>query len=228
MMFPVAIIALFASTVSALNDWTPNGEISETSTLGMRLLSQAKLVQPARRRNDQQAEERDISFIANYSIRYLGCQSLLQVAPGENQNNKNNQQQSMLYAENLARFKLCPTSGNCGTCEGGGEYVMNMETFVDAYTEAKLTDAEYACETVREECECEFANDDAVCEASCYETAGLNCANEDNQQEFEVQRYLECNRKFCLFLFSFIPAICSLVLTETFWYSFFVFRNGWK
>ena len=195
MMFRVAIIALIASAVSALKDLTPNGEISANSALGMRLLSQAQVVQPARQLNDQQ-EERDITFIANYSIRYLGCHSLIQVAPGENQNNKNNQQQSMLYAEHLARFALCPTSGNCGKCEGGGEYVMNMETFVDAFTEAMLTEQEYACETVREACDCENANDDEACEAACYETAGLtNCVNDENQPEFEVQRYLECKRE---------------------------------
>ena len=201
MMFRVAIIALLASAVSALKDLTPNGEVSASSALGMRLLSQATVVQPARQLNDQQ-EERDITFIANYSIRYLGCHSLIQVLAGENQNNKNNQQQSMLYAEHLVRFALCPTAGNCGKCEGGGEYVMNMETFVDAFTEAKLTAAEYACETVREACDCENANDDDVCEAACYEDAGLtNCVNDENQQEFEVQRYLECKREWNTFPF---------------------------
>jgi hypothetical protein len=198
MMFRVAIIALIASAVSALKDLTPNGEIAANSALGMRLLSQATVVRPARQLNDQQ-EERDVTFIANYSIRYQGCNSLIQVSAGENNNNKNNQQQNMLYAEHLARFALCPTSGSCGKCEGGGEYVMNMETFVDAWTEARLTAEEYACETVRENCDCENANDDDVCEAACYSAAGLtNCANDNNNQDFEVQRYLECARKFNL------------------------------
>ena len=202
-MFRVAIIALIASAVSALKDLTPNGEISANSALGMRILSQATVVQPARQLNDQQ-EERDVTFIANYSIRYLGCHTLTQVSQGENQNNKNNQQQGMLYAEHLARFALCPTSGCGGKCEGGGEYVMNMETFVDAFTEAKLTAAEYACETVREECVCDDdAQEDEVCEANCYTAANLsNCVNDENQQEFEVQRYLECARKYS-FLHSF-------------------------
>jgi hypothetical protein len=201
MMFRVAIIALIASAVSALKDLTPNGEISANSALGMRILSQAQVVQPARQLNDQQ-EERDVTFVANYSIRYLGCHSLIQVAVGENQNNKNNQQQNMLYASHLARFALCPTSGNCGKCEGGGEYVMNMETFVDAFTEAMLTEQEYACETVREECACEGNDDEETCEATCYANAGLsNCVNDENKQEFEVQRYLECRRKFVHYLF---------------------------
>lgn len=227
MMFRVAIIALIASAVSALKDLTPNGEIAANSALGMRLLSQAQVVQPARQLNDQQ-EERDITFIANYSLRYLGCHSLIQVAPGENQNNKNNQQQNMLYAEHLARFALCPTSDSCGKCQGGGEYVMNMETFVDAYTEAMMTAAEYACETVREECDCENANDDQACESACYATAGLtNCENAEGEQEFEVQRYLECRRKYFLvpFLILFdVLSACNTNLHNI----IFVSRNGWR
>jgi hypothetical protein len=194
MMFRVAIIALVASAVSALKDLTPNGEVAANSALGMRLLSQATVVTPARQLNDQQ-EERDVTFVANYAIRYLGCHSLIQVSAGNNNNNNKNEGGSMLYAEHLARFALCPTAGNCGKCEGGGEYVMNMETFVDAFTEAKLTEEEYACETVRENCDCENANDDDVCESDCYTAAGLtNCVNDDNEN-FEVQRYLECQRK---------------------------------
>lgn len=99
----------------------------------------------------------------------------------------------MPNTEQVARFALRPSSGNCGRCEGGGEYVMNMETFEDAFTEAQLTEQEYACESVREACECEFANDDKACEAACYSAAGCtNCVNEGVQPEFEVQRYLQC------------------------------------
>lgn len=56
--------------------------------------------------NDQQ-EERDMTFIADYSIRYLGCQSVVQLASGENHNPKNNQQQSVLYAEHRTGGPIC-------------------------------------------------------------------------------------------------------------------------
>lgn len=147
-MFTVVIITLIASAVSASKDLTPNGEIVANSRLGMRLLSQAKVVQPARQLNDEQGE-RDVTFIADYSIRYLGCHSLTQITNGESRNG-NNQEQSVLYTEKLARFALCPNSGDCGKCEGGGEYITNLETFVDAFTEAMLTEQEFACESVRE------------------------------------------------------------------------------
>ena len=196
MMFRVAIIALIASAAAALKDVTPNGEVAANSALGMRLLSEAQVVQPARQLNDQQ-DERDVTFVAGYSLRYKGCHSLIQVAAGENNNNKNNQAESMLYATHLARFALCPTSGNCDKCAGGGEYVMNMQTFVDAFTEARLTEAEYACETVRENCDCDGNDDQDTCEATCYSNAGLtNCVeDQENGYDFEIQRYLECRRK---------------------------------
>ena len=194
MMFTVVIITLIASAVSASKDLTPNGEIAANSRLGMRLLSQAKVVQPARQLNDEQGE-RDVTFIADYSIRYLGCHSLTQITNGESRNG-NNQEQSVLYTEKLARFALCPNSGDCGKCEGGGEYITNLETFVDAFTEAMLTEQEFACESVREACDCENSNDDEACEAACYSAAGLtDCINDDNQPEFEVQRFLQCRGK---------------------------------
>ena len=195
MMFRVAIIALIASAAAALKDVTPNGEVAANSALGMRLLSEAQVVQPARQLNDQQ-DERDVTFVAGYSLRYKGCHSLIQVAAGENNNNKNNQAESMLYATHLARFALCPTSGNCDKCAGGGEYVMNMQTFVDAFTEARLTEAEYACETARENCNCEGNDDEETCEAACYSAAGITCVDDaENGYDFEIQRYLECRRK---------------------------------
>lgn len=193
MMFRIAIVALFASAVAALKDIAPQADVPANSALGLRLLSKAKVVTPARHLNENQ--ERDITFIANYSIRYLGCNSLISVAAGNRDNNKNNED-SILYTTHLVRFSLCPTS-SCGSkCEGGGEYVMDMATFVDAYTENKLTEQEYACETVREGCYCDNANDDEVCESACYAAAGLDYCEEQDGENFEVQRYLECDRKY--------------------------------
>lgn len=52
---------------------------------------------------------------------------------------------------------------------------------------------EWACENVRENCYCDNANDDEVCENQCYVTAGLDyCIEYEGQEAFEVQEYLEC------------------------------------
>jgi len=56
-----------------------------------------------------------------------------------------------------------------------------------------LAEQEYACEYVRENCYCDDANDDDVCEATCYTNAGLDyCVDYEGEDDFEIQRYLEC------------------------------------
>jgi hypothetical protein len=68
-----------------------------------------------------------------------------------------------------------------------------MEEFVDSWTEAKLEEKEYACEMIRENCYCDNANDDEVCENQCYTTAGMEeCIEYEGGEEFQIQEYLEC------------------------------------
>jgi hypothetical protein len=205
-MFRVAIIALLASAVSAVSvtsDITPRGDIAANSRLGMRLLSQATVVEPARHLEEN---ARDVTFVAQYSLRYTGCSTLVQVAAGNGNNNNNNKNGDggMLYTTHLASFALCPTSSCSANCAGGGEYVMSMEAFVDAFTEAKLTELEYQCEMIRENCYCADIDDDQACETSCYTTEGMtDCIEYEGEENFEVQRYLECARK---------SIACSMVL----------------
>jgi len=93
---------------------------------------------------------------------------------------------------------MCP-SDSCSTCKNGGEYVVNMMEFVDSYTEAKLTEKEYTCEMIRENCYCDNANDDEVCENQCYVNEGHDeCIEYEGEEEFEIQRYLECQGTSCL------------------------------
>lgn len=190
MMFRATVIAVVASMASA-KSFVPSSDIAADSKLGNSLLSKATVVTAARHLEN----ERDVSFIANYKLKYLGCNSLAAIGQEGGENG------SMLYTQNLVRFALCPDS--CSSCSNGGEYIVNMMEFVDSYTEAKLSEQEYACEMVRENCYCDDANDDDVCEAQCYTDAAMDyCIDYDNDgddnDEFEIQRYLECSRKFII------------------------------
>lgn len=104
-----------------------------------------------------------------------------------------------MYQQRLVHFKLCPSS-SCSSCEGGADYVIDMNEYVNAYIESKMDAQEYNCERVRENCYCEDANDDEACEASCYYQAGLdycgeqNQNNENGQQQFNLQDAVECRR----------------------------------
>lgn len=180
MMFRTSVLAVLSAVASATI--VPN-DIPATSKLGSRLLSKATVVEDARHLE----QERDVTFVASYSLKYLGCSSLVQVRE------EGGGDEGILYTQNLVRFALCPTSATCSSCSNGGEYVVSMMEFVDLYTEHKLNDKEWACEMIRENCYCDNANDDEVCENQCYNQQGMpECIEYEGEEEFEIQRYLEC------------------------------------
>jgi hypothetical protein len=54
---------------------------------------------------------------------------------------------------------------------------------------------EYNCAKVKSKCSCEdddSINDDNVCLSKCYAKAGLDYCENDEEDDFEVDRYLEC------------------------------------
>lgn len=181
-----ALFSLFASVSAGVLN--PSEGVPADSKLGQDLLRKAKVITPARHL-EQNGQDGEVTYIAKYDIKYLGCNSLIQVNP------EGNADEGILYTQHLVRFALCP-SGSCSSCSGGGEYVVNMMEFVDAYTEAKLEEQEYQCEMIRENCYCDNANDDEACENQCYASAGMSqCIEYEGDEEFEIQRYLECAGK---------------------------------
>lgn len=91
----------------------------------------AKLMASARRLDGN--NDGDVTWVANYSIKFSSCHTLIQVADEEGENG------SLIYNKNLVTFHLCP-SDTCGTHQKDcGKYVVGMEEFVDAWTEAKVS-----------------------------------------------------------------------------------------
>jgi hypothetical protein len=130
---------------------------------------------------------------------------------GQNQNNNDN---SFLYTQNLVKFALCSKDVACGSCGNGvAQYVVNMNDFVDAWTESKMQADQQACEAIRENCNCQNANDDEVCEAQCYSTWGMDyCTEYAQNQDFEIQRFMECGGA------SFFLRCKEYVCTQVLWY----------
>jgi hypothetical protein len=190
MKFAVSFLALIS--VASARVFEPQGDVPLDSALGKRLLEKATVVQESRYLNNNNNNQD--SFLSTYAIKYLGCAGLIQVNADANANNGD----GMLSMNNLVRFALCPAD-SCSACTGGGEYVVNMYDFVDAYTEYKLTAQELTCENLRESCACEDANDEASCETTCFTNAGEDaCIDYEGQDAFEVQKYLECGGTFVL------------------------------
>ena len=98
----------------------------------------------------------------------------------------------------LVKFNLCPSdycTEGC-TSDAKGEYVVDLETFLDSYLEAQLDALEYKCEMMREQCGCEGEEDD--CLYYCYKDYDdgfdwtANCYGE--RQSHDKANYGECSR----------------------------------
>jgi hypothetical protein len=213
MFFRSTIVSsLFAAVTASMGPETmitPQNdfEIPADSDIGRKLMMKARLVEQNQndgtwleaRRVEQ--NQNDGSWLAGFSLKYESCASLVQLRGGEG-NNKNNDQ-GLLYTQNLVKFTACPgASDGCSGCgTGAATFVVNMMDFIDAYTELKLAEQEYACEMIREYCYCENANDDQVCENQCYSDAGMDdCIEYEGADDFEIQRYLECAGKWIITL----------------------------
>jgi hypothetical protein len=185
MMFRTAVLATLAASVAA-KSFIPEADISADSRFGKRLMEKAT-------RGLENGDDGDSTWMVDYSIKYLGCSSLIQV----NSEDGGGDDGSFLYTANLVKFALCPSDESCSSCTtGDAQYVVNMMDFVDAYTEMKMDEKERKCEYVRESCYCDNGDDDYACESACYAAAGMDyCTDYEDDEEFEVQRYLECSGK---------------------------------
>eukprot|EP00591_Stephanopyxis_turris_P012589 CAMPEP_0195508992 /NCGR_PEP_ID=MMETSP0794_2-20130614/2054_1 /TAXON_ID=515487 /ORGANISM="Stephanopyxis turris, Strain CCMP 815" /LENGTH=379 /DNA_ID=CAMNT_0040636097 /DNA_START=37 /DNA_END=1176 /DNA_ORIENTATION=- len=186
MLFYLAIFSLIFSDVSAVPAFArkqSNG-IAANSRTGSNILSKARAL------GNDDNEEVDVSWVADYSIVFHSCHTTVQYGRGDEEDGNG------METQNLAHFRLCPSDSCSTTCSGGGDYVVELNEFVDAYTESKMEAQEYACEETRENCNCENddAMDDEACEKQCYTDAGQEYCieNDDDGDEFDIQEYMDC------------------------------------
>mmetsp|Transcript_8058 Transcript_8058/g.22376 ORF Transcript_8058/g.22376 Transcript_8058/m.22376 type:complete len:416 (-) Transcript_8058:157-1404(-) len=187
-MFKTALLALLLTEAAAI---AAKPEFNAASRAARKLLKNAKVVEaPARRLNQDEDEEEDYSWLNDMSLKFDGCHNTLSLSEEGGGDDG-----SPIQNNGVITFKLC-SSKTCGSCTGG-TYATNMLEFVDAFTESMMEMQEYQCEAARENCNCEDANDDDQCEQQCwYDLGMMQCIqmqdNDDAEEEFEVQRYLEC------------------------------------
>jgi hypothetical protein len=169
--------------------------LKANSEIGQKLLSQA-------RRLDEDEDEAAMTWVVDYSIKFQGCHHLVQWNDQADEN-----ADVRLFKKRLVRFRLCPTSTcsstNAAGCDAGyGDYIIDMQTFLNAYYESKMQAAEEECgQYVENYCACEGNGDDgwneAKCQYECVVDAGMSqCYQymEDMMyaEVFQPQEYMEC------------------------------------
>jgi hypothetical protein len=161
--------------------------LSSGSRSGLSLLSQA------RRLENNNDDAYDFSWVTDYSIQYRSCHTTLSFRADGGDSGDGTEEPT--ETERLVKFQLCPSDAcsSNGKCSNGAEYLVEMQEFVEAVYESKMTQQEYNCETVQDNCDCDNYNDDDVCLAACYATAGLDyCEEAEDEDAFDIQEYLEC------------------------------------
>jgi hypothetical protein len=203
MKFVLALFALVAS-VQASSKMVELNDIKADSPLGMNLLSKA--------RNLEEGENYSDTWIAGYSLKFQGCHHISQW-----NDDADDEDDVRIATKRLIRFRMCPSdtcsSSSGGGCSGGyGDYIIDMNTYISAYFEARTTYKEYQCEDLQNNV-CYNCGDNGdedysedMCMWDCYAEHGVaeqcmdenpyyqNQNNGDNYEKFEVDNYLACGQ----------------------------------
>jgi hypothetical protein len=179
--------------------------LSVESPLGAKLMSKA-------RRLDN-ADEIDFSWVSDFSIKFQGCHHVSQWN-GDANNDGNDGEEFKIQTKRLVRFRLCPTD-SCSTSSGGGctsgygDYIIDMNLFLESYYDAAEEANQYRCEYLASQCDCE--NDDGkgddfdaeICEYECYVSNNVVDICSDNNpytddeadnEKFDLADYVECSQ----------------------------------
>ena len=205
----VVLSATLAVTNASISEQQLSSvSIPATSRIGNRLMSKA-------RRLEQNGDDAySYSWVKDYSIKFNNCHTTFEFRADGGSNSEDGEDSAPVESMRLVSFKLCPTStdetlgqydmmSSCGTCRNGAEYLVEMREFLEAYLEFQMTQKEYNCEMVKENCGCEDDDqydDDQTCYATCYAAAGLdycdeydsNDGDDNNDYEFDLYEHLEC------------------------------------
>lgn len=182
--------------------------IKADSSMGRHLISKA-------RRLDQAGGEYDMSFVADYSIKFMGCHHVTQWASAEEieQNGNQNEDEAMttlnaangrIRSKGLVRFRLCPSDScfdhfNQGCSSNYGEYVVDMYQFLEVYVAWQMESAAANCATYRNTCytQC-YESSNAYCYSKCYAKYGVDASLCQNNQQangnegFDLETYIGC------------------------------------
>jgi len=195
----LATAATIASAAKTSNPFAPKTtrNTPRSSYIGSLLAKATPTANSQLRRLDDADQEIDIS---SYSIKFEKCQYIKQYADEMNENID-----SVLETKRFVIFRLCPDN-SCSSCNANyGEYLVDMETYLESTLQDKQEEQENYCNAC-EECE---ADDDAANDggralrrklwnvdcSSCY----AQCQNIENMEEngyVDAADYLNCEKVY--------------------------------
>mmetsp|Transcript_33908 Transcript_33908/g.38575 ORF Transcript_33908/g.38575 Transcript_33908/m.38575 type:complete len:381 (+) Transcript_33908:86-1228(+) len=193
MKFAFAFFFAQFTMVNSVKVVSGNSEIKGNSALGMKLLSQARKL--------EQDGEDEVTWVVGYSLKFQGCHLVQQW-----NNDADEDDELRIEKKRLIRFRLCPTdsctvSDAAGCGDGYGDYVLDLNTYIQAYYEMAEKQIEYDCEYyLNNQCDCndddgkgdDFDRDD--CEYNCFYNAGKEQCIDEDQENFDVEKYLACGQ----------------------------------
>lgn len=166
--------------------------IAADSAFGRQLLHQSRRVEQGG------YQETDIGFVADYSIKFIGCHHVTQWATedeqeeAEEQDEQNGGGQTTFMGRNplnykirskgLVRYRLCPSSScsdsaHLGCSSGHGEYVVDMASFLAAYVAWQMEENAVNCATYRSVCAKQCSSGTSSnCYQKCYKKNNVNTA----------------------------------------------------
>ena len=174
--------------------------LDANSPLGRKLISASRQVE-----GNQGNSNWDISWVADYSIKFEGCHHVTQWASKEqieendqngNQNNNDADNEVTLNAANgrivskgIVRFRLCPKDSctnnfSVGCASNYGEYVVDMHQFLKYYVAWQIEETASKCTSNRNTCykQC-YQSSSSSCYTTCYKNHGVEaslCAQIDS------------------------------------------------
>ena len=198
-----ANLPIYGTPKKALKKFDSLIDVKADSPLGLSLLSKARKL--------EEEDEIDFTWVSNFSIKFQGCHHISQwndEADGE--------EDVRIETKRLIRFRLCPTNecspDKAGGCDSDyGDYVIDMNTFLESYYEALENYNQYRCEyTAQVLCDCEDGDDKGddfdgeLCEYDCFVEHGIEdiCADRnpyeddegEKEEEFDLAEYVECQQ----------------------------------
>eukprot|EP00587_Corethron_hystrix_P004946 CAMPEP_0113312944 /NCGR_PEP_ID=MMETSP0010_2-20120614/9569_1 /TAXON_ID=216773 ORGANISM="Corethron hystrix, Strain 308" /NCGR_SAMPLE_ID=MMETSP0010_2 /ASSEMBLY_ACC=CAM_ASM_000155 /LENGTH=392 /DNA_ID=CAMNT_0000168865 /DNA_START=36 /DNA_END=1214 /DNA_ORIENTATION=+ /assembly_acc=CAM_ASM_000155 len=185
-----------------------DGPIKGSSKAGQRILKHARRLDNIRKLD----QEINISYLANYDLKFIGCYSISTWSMGEMGDYQADGEDDFLVRVKQGRvvqFRLCPED-SCeddlavGCKEGYGDYAIDLTTFLEAYVEDMANSQEWMCQYYEEK-KCNCYNDDDwqdqnSCLYNCFVENDMSyCMNGDggnnnngNQNGIELEDYIFC------------------------------------